>query len=75
MDSLEMIARCAEVATRYHVFEAKDVKNEFRKDGVTPFWCKLRPMDIQWNEMCNTLGVVRKMVKDLGEVIECGCRQ
>lgn len=37
MDSLEMIARCAEVATRYHVFEAKDVKNEFRKDGVTPF--------------------------------------
>lgn len=51
MDSLEMIARCAEVATRYHVFEAKG------------------------NEMCNTLGVVRKMVKDLGEVIECGCRQ
>ncbi len=37
MDSLEMIARCAEAATRYHVFEAKDVKNEFRKDGVTPF--------------------------------------
>lgn len=37
MDSLEMIARCAEAATRYHVFEAKDVKNEFRKDRVTPF--------------------------------------
>ena len=32
MDSFEMIARCAEVATRYHVFEAKDVKNEFRND-------------------------------------------
>lgn len=42
---------------------------------VFPTWCKLRPMDIQWNEMCNTLGVVRKMVKDLGEVIECGYRQ
>ena len=42
---------------------------------VFPTWCKLRPMDIQWNEMCNTLGVVRKMVKDLGEVIECGYQQ
>lgn len=39
---------------------------------VFPTWCKLKPMDIQWNEMCNTLGVVRKMVKNLSEVIECG---
>lgn len=37
MDSLEMIARCAEVATRYHVYEAKEWKNEYRKDRVTPF--------------------------------------
>ena len=85
MDSLEMIARCAEVATRYHVFEAKDVRNEFRKDGVTPFivhparvaglvgemWNDPIAISAAWlHDVLEDCDVTRKQVWD--ELSECG---
>jgi guanosine-3',5'-bis(diphosphate) 3'-pyrophosphohydrolase len=85
MDSLEMIARCAEVATRYHVFEAKDVRNEFRKDRVTPFivhparvaglvgemWNDPIAISAAWlHDVLEDCDVTRKQVWD--ELSECG---
>ena len=85
MDSLEMIARCAEAATRYHVYEAKEWKNEYRKDRVTPFivhparvaglvgemWNDPIAISAAWlHDVLEDCDVTRKQVWD--ELSECG---
>ena len=80
-----MIARCAEAATRYHVYEAKEWKNEYRKDGVTLFivhlvrvaglvgemWNDSIAISAAWlHDVLEDCDVTRKLVWD--ELSECG---